>query len=206
MGEHPCCPLPRMEGLGGSHLMWMGVGVLLPPSPPFPLSLSPFLVQAKGRQKRVKAVVDCKGDKARELTFSKGEVIVVTREEDEQSWVSTACHGPPPRPAVLAFPSFWSTLLGDAPSMGVTWVTRVLLNHSMTPPLPAPPLCTPRLDSLKVTAPAPVSSPPASCTSCRTDCVPIARSIPTGLVAHGVGCGRPPSPPCCRPLHLASGP
>lgn len=96
MGEHPCCPLPRMEGLGGSHLMWMGVGVLLPPSPPFPLSLTPFLVQAKGRQKRVKAVVDCKGDKARELTFSKGEVIVVTREEDEQSWVSTACHGPPP--------------------------------------------------------------------------------------------------------------
>ncbi|XP_009886066.1 PREDICTED: arf-GAP with SH3 domain, ANK repeat and PH domain-containing protein 3 [Charadrius vociferus] len=40
-----------------------------------------------GRQKRVKAVADCKGDKARELTFSKGEVIVVTREEDEQSWV-----------------------------------------------------------------------------------------------------------------------
>lgn len=44
--------------------------------------------QAKGRQKRVKAVADCKGDKARELTFSKGEVIVVTREEDEQIWVS----------------------------------------------------------------------------------------------------------------------
>lgn len=49
---------------------------------------APF--QAKGRQKRVKAVADCKGDKARELTFSKGEVIVVTREEDEQSWVSAS--------------------------------------------------------------------------------------------------------------------
>lgn len=38
----------------------------------------------------MKAVADCKGDKARELTFSKGEVIVVTREEDEQSWVSVS--------------------------------------------------------------------------------------------------------------------
>ncbi|XP_010139217.1 PREDICTED: arf-GAP with SH3 domain, ANK repeat and PH domain-containing protein 3, partial [Buceros rhinoceros silvestris] len=50
---------------------------------PMPRRFAP----AKGRQKRVKAVADCKGDKARELTFSKGEVIVVTREEDEQSWV-----------------------------------------------------------------------------------------------------------------------
>uniref|UniRef100_A0A8D2J6F5 ArfGAP with SH3 domain, ankyrin repeat and PH domain 3 n=1 Tax=Varanus komodoensis TaxID=61221 RepID=A0A8D2J6F5_VARKO len=45
-----------------------------------------WLWQAKGRPKRVMALVDCKGDKARELTFAKGEVIVVTREEDEQSW------------------------------------------------------------------------------------------------------------------------
>ncbi|NXA41221.1 ASAP2 protein, partial [Eudromia elegans] len=54
------------------------------PPVPMPRRFAP----AKGRQKRVKAVADCKGDKARELTFSKGEVIVVTREEDEQSWVS----------------------------------------------------------------------------------------------------------------------
>ncbi|XP_075378645.1 arf-GAP with SH3 domain, ANK repeat and PH domain-containing protein 3 isoform X3 [Mycteria americana] len=53
------------------------------PPVPMPRRFAP----AKGRQKRVKAVADCKGDKARELTFSKGEVIVVTREEDEQSWV-----------------------------------------------------------------------------------------------------------------------
>lgn len=62
--------------------------------------LIPF--QAKGRQKRVKAVADCKGDKARELTFSKGEVIVVTREEDEQIWVShhgmDSCWDPNPGP------------------------------------------------------------------------------------------------------------
>uniref|UniRef100_A0A803YPD9 Arf-GAP with SH3 domain, ANK repeat and PH domain-containing protein 3 n=1 Tax=Meleagris gallopavo TaxID=9103 RepID=A0A803YPD9_MELGA len=107
---------------GGSHLMWMWGGGAAAPSP----SLTPFLVQAKGRQKRVKAVVDCKGDKARELTFSKGEVIVVTREEDEQSWVSTACHGPP-RSAVLAFPSFWSMLLADARSRGVTWTMALSL-------------------------------------------------------------------------------
>ncbi|XP_073174022.1 arf-GAP with SH3 domain, ANK repeat and PH domain-containing protein 3 isoform X3 [Lepidochelys kempii] len=65
-----------------------------------PSSKAPSLVQntppvpvlrrfapAKVRQKRVMALVDCKGERARELTFSKGEVIVVTREEDEQSWV-----------------------------------------------------------------------------------------------------------------------
>uniref|UniRef100_A0A8C6JJR7 Arf-GAP with SH3 domain, ANK repeat and PH domain-containing protein 3 n=1 Tax=Melopsittacus undulatus TaxID=13146 RepID=A0A8C6JJR7_MELUD len=54
------------------------LGAFTPPLPP---------LQAKGRQKRVKAVADCRGDRARELTFAKGEVIVVTREEDEQSWV-----------------------------------------------------------------------------------------------------------------------
>ncbi|NWS26209.1 ASAP1 protein, partial [Polioptila caerulea] len=53
------------------------------PPVPMPRKFAP----AKGKQKRVKAVADCKGDKARELTFSKGEVIVVTREEDEQIWV-----------------------------------------------------------------------------------------------------------------------
>uniref|UniRef100_A0A8C6JM51 Arf-GAP with SH3 domain, ANK repeat and PH domain-containing protein 3 n=1 Tax=Melopsittacus undulatus TaxID=13146 RepID=A0A8C6JM51_MELUD len=56
-----------------AHTRWVAV-VTVPPS-------------AKGRQKRVKAVADCRGDRARELTFAKGEVIVVTREEDEQSWV-----------------------------------------------------------------------------------------------------------------------
>ncbi|OXB74233.1 UNVERIFIED_CONTAM: hypothetical protein H355_011685 [Colinus virginianus] len=91
--------------------------------------------KAKGRQKRVKAVVDCKGDKARELTFSKGEVIVVTREEDEQSWVSTARPDPPPPnspyPALLASPSFWSVLMGDG------WVGFIEGDGSRTGVFPA---------------------------------------------------------------------
>lgn len=74
-----------------------------------PPRLTPFLAQAKGRQKRVKAVADCKGDKARELTFSKGEVIVVTREEDEQSWVSPP--GAQPSPSPPHFPVILSGLL-----------------------------------------------------------------------------------------------
>ncbi|NWH68430.1 ASAP2 protein, partial [Geococcyx californianus] len=69
---------------------------------PMPRRFAP----AKGKQKRVKAVADCKGDKARELTFSKGEVIVVTREEDEQSWVSVGgCWGPIPGPFLTHFSS-----------------------------------------------------------------------------------------------------
>lgn len=81
-GSYPCCCL--LGGLRGfCHPLFI-----------------PF--QTKGRQKRVKAVADCKGDKARELTFSKGEVIVVTREEDEQIWVShhgtDRCWDPNPGP------------------------------------------------------------------------------------------------------------
>ncbi|NXD88513.1 ASAP1 protein, partial [Halcyon senegalensis] len=79
----------RISGVGGK------VGSAVSPQSPEDPTLSKVppvpmprrFAPAKGRQKRVKAVADCKGDKARELTFSKGEVIVVTREEDEQSWV-----------------------------------------------------------------------------------------------------------------------
>lgn len=96
--KHRCssCPKGVDGGVGGGSqpLGWVWGGGWLPPP-----SLTPFLAQAKGRQKRVKAVADCKGDKARELTFSKGEVIVVTREEDEQSWVSPPRGtAPPPSP------------------------------------------------------------------------------------------------------------
>ncbi|XP_067167789.1 arf-GAP with SH3 domain, ANK repeat and PH domain-containing protein 3 isoform X2 [Apteryx mantelli] len=78
-----------MVGKSGSAVSPQSPGCPEDPAPskappvPMPRRFAP----AKGRQKRVKAVADCKGDKARELTFSKGEVIVVTREEDEQSWV-----------------------------------------------------------------------------------------------------------------------
>ncbi|NWJ11294.1 ASAP1 protein, partial [Crypturellus undulatus] len=79
----------RISGIGGK-----ATSPVSPQSPedPVPGKVPPVpmprrFAPAKGRQKRVKAVADCKGDKARELTFAKGEVIVVTREEDEQSWV-----------------------------------------------------------------------------------------------------------------------
>ncbi|NXA19307.1 ASAP2 protein, partial [Ibidorhyncha struthersii] len=78
------------------------------PPVPMPRRFAP----AKGRQKRVKAVADCKGDKARELTFSKGEVIVVTREEDEQSWASVGfIEGDGSRTGV--FPASFVHLLQD---------------------------------------------------------------------------------------------
>ncbi|NXC22689.1 ASAP1 protein, partial [Corythaeola cristata] len=73
-------------GKAGSAVSPQSLGALEDPAlskvPPVPMPRR--FAPAKGRQKRVKAVADCKGDKARELTFSKGEVIVVTREEDEQ--------------------------------------------------------------------------------------------------------------------------
>ncbi|XP_032083904.1 arf-GAP with SH3 domain, ANK repeat and PH domain-containing protein 3 [Thamnophis elegans] len=59
----------------------------MPGPTPLPVPTPRRFAPAKGRLNRVKALADCKGDKARELTFSKGEVIVVTREEDEQNWV-----------------------------------------------------------------------------------------------------------------------
>ncbi|XP_013919367.1 PREDICTED: arf-GAP with SH3 domain, ANK repeat and PH domain-containing protein 3-like [Thamnophis sirtalis] len=60
----------------------------MPGPTPLPVPTPRRFAPAKGRLNRVKALADCKGDKARELTFSKGEVIVVTREEDEQNWIS----------------------------------------------------------------------------------------------------------------------
>ncbi|MGH0177821.1 UNVERIFIED_CONTAM: hypothetical protein FKN15_077016 [Acipenser sinensis] len=44
-------------------------------------------VLLKPKQKRVKALVDCKVENAEELTFCKGEVIVVTGVEDSHWWV-----------------------------------------------------------------------------------------------------------------------
>lgn len=115
-GGHPlhcqASQLPLSRGGGwrdqGGHNPW-GWGWVFTPSP------TPL--QAKGRQKRVKAVADCKGDKARELTFSKGEVIVVTREEDEQSWVSVN-GGPNPG----SFPPNPAPFLGGG--LGVHWGGR----------------------------------------------------------------------------------
>uniref|UniRef100_A0A098LZB4 Arf-GAP with SH3 domain, ANK repeat and PH domain-containing protein 3 n=1 Tax=Hypsiglena sp. JMG-2014 TaxID=1550645 RepID=A0A098LZB4_9SAUR len=74
--QSPCCPEE------------MSLCKTAMPGPtPLPVPTPRRFAPAKGRLKRVKALADCKGDKARELTFSKGEVIVVTREEDEQNWI-----------------------------------------------------------------------------------------------------------------------
>ncbi|XP_048413980.1 arf-GAP with SH3 domain, ANK repeat and PH domain-containing protein 2-like isoform X1 [Stegostoma tigrinum] len=52
---------------------------------PVPLPRRSFGVRLK--QKRVKAILDCTADHPDELTFTKGEVIVVTGEEDSFWWV-----------------------------------------------------------------------------------------------------------------------
>ncbi|NWS47835.1 ASAP1 protein, partial [Probosciger aterrimus] len=77
----------RISGVGGKAVSPQSPGEDPNGSKVPPVPMPRRFAPAKGRQKRVKAVADCRGDKARELTFSKGEVIVVTREEDEQSWV-----------------------------------------------------------------------------------------------------------------------
>lgn len=40
--------------------------------------------------KRVKTIYDCQADNDDELTFTEGEVIIVTGEEDQEWWVSKA--------------------------------------------------------------------------------------------------------------------
>ncbi|XP_043915912.1 arf-GAP with SH3 domain, ANK repeat and PH domain-containing protein 3-like isoform X2 [Protopterus annectens] len=56
-----------------------------PTQPPVPMPRRLPLVKSK--QKRVRATEDYRGEKADELSFSKGDVIVVTAEEDARRWV-----------------------------------------------------------------------------------------------------------------------
>ncbi|XP_078094101.1 arf-GAP with SH3 domain, ANK repeat and PH domain-containing protein 2-like isoform X2 [Mustelus asterias] len=56
-------------------------------SKPIPVPLPRKSVGVKLKQKRVKAILDCIADNPDELTFNKGEVIVVTGEEDSFWWV-----------------------------------------------------------------------------------------------------------------------
>ncbi|XP_041068816.1 arf-GAP with SH3 domain, ANK repeat and PH domain-containing protein 2-like isoform X1 [Carcharodon carcharias] len=56
-------------------------------SKPIPVPLPRKSVGVKLKQKRVKAILDCTADNPDELTFTKGEVIVVTGEEDLFWWV-----------------------------------------------------------------------------------------------------------------------
>ncbi|XP_051892062.1 arf-GAP with SH3 domain, ANK repeat and PH domain-containing protein 2-like isoform X2 [Pristis pectinata] len=56
-------------------------------SKPIPVPLPRKSIGVKLKQKRVKAILDCTADNSDELTFTKGEVIVVTGEEDLFWWV-----------------------------------------------------------------------------------------------------------------------
>ncbi|XP_048469114.1 arf-GAP with SH3 domain, ANK repeat and PH domain-containing protein 2-like isoform X2 [Rhincodon typus] len=56
-------------------------------SKPIPVPLPRRSFGVKLKQKRVKAILDCTADHPDELTFTKGEVIVVTGEEDSFWWV-----------------------------------------------------------------------------------------------------------------------
>lgn len=56
-------------------------------SKPIPVPLPRKSVGVKLKQKRVKAILDCTADNSDELTFAKGEVIVVTGEEDLFWWL-----------------------------------------------------------------------------------------------------------------------
>ncbi|GCB78911.1 hypothetical protein scyTo_0021246, partial [Scyliorhinus torazame] len=56
-------------------------------SKPIPVPLPRRSVGVKLKQKRVKAILDCIADNPDELTFTKGEVIIVTGEEDSFWWV-----------------------------------------------------------------------------------------------------------------------
>lgn len=48
------------------------------------------IFQGKSKARRVKTIYDCQADNDDELTFVEGEVIIVTGEEDQEWWVSSA--------------------------------------------------------------------------------------------------------------------
>lgn len=47
----------------------------------------------KSKTRRVKTIYDCQADNDDELTFTEGEVIIVTGEEDQEWWVRTTGGG-----------------------------------------------------------------------------------------------------------------
>lgn len=57
------------------------------------LSVCLCVLQVKNKIRRVKTIYDCQADNDDELTFTEGEVIIVTGEEDPEWWVgSTHLH------------------------------------------------------------------------------------------------------------------
>lgn len=53
------------------------------------LSVCLCALQVKNKIRRVKTIYDCQADNDDELTFTEGEVIIVTGEEDPEWWVGT---------------------------------------------------------------------------------------------------------------------
>ncbi|XP_067867597.1 arf-GAP with SH3 domain, ANK repeat and PH domain-containing protein 2-like isoform X2 [Heterodontus francisci] len=79
-------------------------------SKPIPVPLPRKSVGVKLKQKRVKAILDCTADNPDELTFTKGEIIVVTGEEDSFWWVG---HVEGEKSRLGAFPVDYVHLLSE---------------------------------------------------------------------------------------------
>uniref|UniRef100_A0A4W6CK04 ArfGAP with SH3 domain, ankyrin repeat and PH domain 1a n=1 Tax=Lates calcarifer TaxID=8187 RepID=A0A4W6CK04_LATCA len=69
-----------------------------------------LLFQVKSKTRRVKTIYDCQADNDDELTFTEGEVIIVTGEEDQEWWIGHI-EGQPERRGV--FPMSFVHILSD---------------------------------------------------------------------------------------------
>ncbi|NIG61872.1 arf-GAP with SH3 domain, ANK repeat and PH domain-containing protein 1 [Pontoporia blainvillei] len=63
---------------------------LTPTLPETPVPLPRKINTGKSKVRRVKTIYDCQADNDDELTFTEGEVIVVTGEEDQEWWLMLA--------------------------------------------------------------------------------------------------------------------
>ncbi|XP_014643443.1 PREDICTED: arf-GAP with SH3 domain, ANK repeat and PH domain-containing protein 1 isoform X2 [Ceratotherium simum simum] len=83
---------------------------LTPTLPETPVPLPRKINTGKNKVRRVKTIYDCQADNDDELTFSEGEVIVVTGEEDQEWWIGHI-EGQPERKGV--FPVSFVHILSD---------------------------------------------------------------------------------------------
>ncbi|XP_043735080.1 arf-GAP with SH3 domain, ANK repeat and PH domain-containing protein 1 isoform X2 [Cervus elaphus] len=83
---------------------------LTPTLPETPVPLPRKINTGKSKVRRVKTIYDCQADNDDELTFTEGEVIVVTGEEDQEWWIGHI-EGQPERKGV--FPVSFVHILSD---------------------------------------------------------------------------------------------
>ncbi|XP_019650510.1 arf-GAP with SH3 domain, ANK repeat and PH domain-containing protein 1 isoform X6 [Ailuropoda melanoleuca] len=83
---------------------------LTPTLPETPVPLPRKINTGKNKVRRVKTIYDCQADNDDELTFTEGEVIVVTGEEDQEWWIGHI-EGQPERKGV--FPVSFVHILSD---------------------------------------------------------------------------------------------